>query len=124
MEWPLFRSAIISSAAVCCGRKRLRLASSSEKRTPWWNQDVKEAIRAKKGAYKALLQNRSALDLQSLHLEVQKSANAAVKQFKTLVIGWTQAISPQTKYFGRPSAVYVVKDQIQQPPLRMLKASW
>ena len=53
---------------------------SSEKRTPWWNQDVKEAIRAKKDAYKALLQNRSALDLQSWYLEARKAANSAVKQ--------------------------------------------
>ena len=82
MEWSLFRSAIISSAAECCGRKRLRLAASSEKRTPWWNQDVKEAIRAKKDAYKALLQNRSALDLQSRYLEARKAANSAVKQSK------------------------------------------
>ena len=64
MEWSLFRSAIILSTAECCGRKRLRLAASCEKRTPWWNQDLKEAIRAKKDAYKSLLRNRSALDLQ------------------------------------------------------------
>ena len=43
-EWLLFRSAIISSAAESCGRKRLRMAGDSEKRTPWWNQEVKEAI--------------------------------------------------------------------------------
>ena len=47
MEWSLFRSAIISSAVECCDEKRLRVAADSEKRTPWWNQDVKEAIRAK-----------------------------------------------------------------------------
>ena len=52
-EWLLFRSAIISSAAESCGRKRLRMAGDSEKRTPWWNQGVKEAIRAKKDAFKA-----------------------------------------------------------------------
>ena len=54
-EWLLFRSAIISSAAESCGRKRLRMAGDSEKRTPWWNQEVKEAIRAKKDAFKAWL---------------------------------------------------------------------
>ena len=57
-EWLLFRSAIISSAAESCGRKRLRMAGDSEKRTPWWNQEVKEAIRAKKDAFKAWLQDR------------------------------------------------------------------
>ena len=33
-EWLLFRSAFISSAAESCGRKRLRVAGGSEKRTP------------------------------------------------------------------------------------------
>ena len=35
-KWLLFRSAIISSAAESCGRKRLRVAGDSEKRTFWW----------------------------------------------------------------------------------------
>ena len=43
-EWLLYRSAIISLAAESCGRKQLRVAGDSEKRTPWWNQEVKEAI--------------------------------------------------------------------------------
>ena len=47
-EWLLFRSAIISSAAESCGRKRLKVVGDSEKRTPRWNQEVKEAIRSKK----------------------------------------------------------------------------
>ena len=64
-EWLQFRSAIISSAAESCGRKRLRVAGDSEKRTPWWNQEVKEAIRAKKGAFKAWLRDRSSSDLTS-----------------------------------------------------------
>ena len=38
-EWLLFRSAIISSAAESCGRKRLRVAGDRKKRTPWWNQE-------------------------------------------------------------------------------------
>ena len=65
MERSLFRTAMISSAVESCERKRLRMAVGSEKRTPWWNQDIKEAIQAKKDAFKALLQNRSSSDLQS-----------------------------------------------------------
>ena len=64
-EWLLFRSAIISSAAETCRQKRLRVAGDSEKKTPWWKQEVKEAIRAKKDTFKALLQDRSSSDLQS-----------------------------------------------------------
>ena len=47
----------MQSAAESCGRNLLRVADDSEKRTPWWNQEVKEAIRAKKDAFKALLQD-------------------------------------------------------------------
>ena len=78
----LFRSAIISSAAESCGRKRLRVAGDSEKRTPWWNQEVKEAIRAKKDAFKAWLQDRSSSDLQSRYTEARKAATSAVKKSK------------------------------------------
>ena len=81
-EWLLFRLAIISSAAESCGRKRLRVAGDSEKRTPWCNQEVKEAIRAKKDAFKAWLQDRSSSDLQSRYTEAQKAATSAVKKSK------------------------------------------
>ena len=81
-EWLLFRSAIISSAAESCGRKRLRVAGNGEKRTPWWNQEVKEALRAKKDAFQAWLQNRSSSDLQSQYTEARKAATSAVKKSK------------------------------------------
>ena len=54
---------MISPVVESGGRKRLRMAADSEKRTPGWSQNVKEAIRAKKHAFKALLQNRSSSDL-------------------------------------------------------------
>ena len=78
----LFRSAIISSAAESCGRKRLRVAGDSEKRTPWWNQEVKEAIRAQKEAFKAWLRNRSSSNLQSRYTEARKAATLAIKKSK------------------------------------------
>ena len=65
MEWSLFRTAMISSAVKSCERKRFQMAAGSEKRTPWWNQDVKETIPTKKDAFKAFLQNRSSSDLQT-----------------------------------------------------------
>ena len=49
-EWNLFRSAVTTSAATSCGYKRVGGAKGSEKRTAWWNQEVKETIRAKKAA--------------------------------------------------------------------------
>ena len=79
-EWLLFRSAIISSAAECCEQKRLRVADESEKRTPWWNHEVKEAIRAKKDTFKAFLQGRLSSDLQSeIETEARRAATLEVK---------------------------------------------
>ena len=128
-EWLLFRSAIISSAAESCGRKRLRMAGDSEKRTPWWNQEVNEAIRAKKDAFKAWLQDRSSSDLQSRYTEARKAATSAVRNprrshGKSLVVGWIPTIFQQTKYFGRPSAVYVAKDRVSRTPLRILQVTF
>ena len=81
-EWLLFRSAIILSAAESCERKRLRVAGDSEKKTPWWNHQVKEAIRAKQDAFKALLQDRSSSDLQSRYTEARKAATSVVNKSK------------------------------------------
>ena len=58
------------------------MAAGIEKRTLWCNQDVKEAIRAKKDAFKALLQNRLSSDLQSRYFEARKAAAQAVKLYK------------------------------------------
>ena len=81
-EWLLFSSGIISSAAESWGQKRLRMAGNSEKRTPWWNQEVKEAFRAKKDAFKAWLQDRTSSDLQSRYTEARQAATSAVKKSK------------------------------------------
>ena len=51
MEWSLCRQAMISSALKNCGREQFSMAECSEKRTSWWNQDVIEAMRAKKDAH-------------------------------------------------------------------------
>ena len=54
-DWCLFQTAVITSAANCCGRKRVDgETKSSEKRTFWWKLDVKEAIRAKKSGLLSL----------------------------------------------------------------------
>ena len=75
-------TAVITSATECCGRKHVEETKSSDKRTPWWNQEVKEAIRAKKVAYKAWLANMSSLALRSQYSEARKAAATKVKLFK------------------------------------------
>ena len=84
-EWCLFRTAVITSATNCCGRKRVGRTKSSEKRTPWWNQEIKEAICAKKVAYKAWLANKSSLELRSQYSEARKAAATKVKLSKERV---------------------------------------
>jgi len=55
MEWLLFRSKIIASAVECCGQKWLRVAGDSEKRTSWWNQDVKRSYSSKERCIQGLV---------------------------------------------------------------------
>ena len=81
-EWCLFRTAVITSATNCCGRKRVEGTKNREKRTLWWNQEVKEAIRAKKVAYKAWLANKSSLELRSQYSEARKAVATKVKLSK------------------------------------------
>ena len=82
-EWCLFRTAVITSATNCCGRKRDGGTKSSEKKkTLWWNQEVKEAICAKKVAYKAWLANKSSLELRSQYSEARKATATKVKLSK------------------------------------------
>ena len=40
-EWDLFKLAVITSAAASCGCEHVGDQIGSEKRTAWWNQEVK-----------------------------------------------------------------------------------
>ena len=54
----------------------------SEKRTAWWKQEVKEAIRAKKTAFRAWLTNKSSEQLQLRYSAARKTAATIVKKSK------------------------------------------
>jgi hypothetical protein len=77
-EWELFRSAVLASAISNCGRKRLVVPTDSMKRTAWWNQEVKQAIRKKKLAYLAWVANKSD-SARKVYNEAKRAAGAAVK---------------------------------------------
>ena len=47
-DWCLLQTAVITSASNCWGRRRVGGTKSGTKRTPCWNQEVKEAIVPKK----------------------------------------------------------------------------
>ena len=81
-EWDLFKSAVITSAAAGCNCKRVGGQMGSEKRTAWWNQAVKEAIRAKKTALRAWLTNKSSEQLRLRYSAARKTAAIIVKQSK------------------------------------------
>ena len=66
-------------ATTCCRRKRVGETKSSEKRTPWWNQEVKEAIRAKKVAFKAWFLNKLSVELRLQYSEALKVAAIKVE---------------------------------------------
>ena len=63
-KWDFFKSAVITSTAASCGCKHVGGQMGSEKRTGWWNQEVKEAIRAKKTVFRAWLTNKLPEQLQ------------------------------------------------------------
>ena len=66
----------------CADLKRLGVLKNSEKRSPWWNQEVKNAVLAKKVAYKAWLQNKFSTVLNSRYTEARKAAALTVKVSK------------------------------------------
>ena len=54
----------------------------SEKKTAWWNQEVKEAISAKKTVFRAWLTNKLSEQLRLWHSAAVKTAATTVKQSK------------------------------------------
>ena len=56
--------------------------TGSEKKTAWWNQEVKEPICAKKFTFRAWLTNKSSEQLQLRHFAEHKTAATIVKQSK------------------------------------------
>jgi len=62
-------SCIASSVAWICRQKRFGVATDGKNVTPWCNEEVKNAIHAKKVAYKAWLQNKTDSSLHSRYAE-------------------------------------------------------
>ena len=93
-EWCLLRTAVITSATNCCGRKRVGGTKSREKRTAWWNQEVKEATRAKKVTHKAWLASKSSVELRSQCSEARKVAATKVKLPKEGLEGIWRKVRP------------------------------
>ena len=107
---------------------RLSVAGDSEKRTRWWSQEVKKAIRAKKDAFKALLQDRSSSDLLYRYIEAQKAATSAVKKSQKSWEEFGRRLDSYYffahKVFRRPSAVFMAKDRVSRTSSRILRVTF
>ena len=75
------------------------MASDSKKRTPWWKE--KEAIRAKKDEFKALLEYTSPTDYQSRYIRA-KSGNFGSKEIQEVMRRAWSSVGFQL-FFGKQS---------------------
>jgi len=57
-EWQLFKTGVIGAAAITCGEKRVS-GSLARPCTPWFTEEVRVVVRAKKEAYRVWLANPS-----------------------------------------------------------------
>ena len=81
-KWDLFKLAVITSAVSGCSCKRVGGQMGSKKRIVWWNQEVKEAIRANKTAFRPWLTNESSEQLRLRYSASRKTAATIFKQSK------------------------------------------
>ena len=114
-ELNLFKSAVITSATASCGCKRVGGQTGSEKRTAWCNQEVKEAIHAKKTAFRAWLTKSHLISFdcgtpQHVRLPPLLSKSLKKSHGKNLEKSWIQTTDWQTKLFCKPYVVCVAKN--------------
>ena len=91
-----------------------RCGEQWKKVSPWWNQEVKDAIRTKKVACKAWRHNKADSSLHSRYTEARKPAALTVKKSNCNLgrisdIKWIPITSKQTTSSGKPSGVLAVK---------------
>lgn len=57
--WKAFKSILVTAAGNVCGKSKIK---EQNKRTPWWNDKVKEAVKKKKELWKKYLASGSKKD--------------------------------------------------------------
>ena len=73
--WAEFKEGILSTAVEVCG---VRQHNEQRKRTRWWNEEVKEAVRKKKVAYMMWLQRKTSEAKDEYH-RAKKEAKRVVR---------------------------------------------
>ena len=110
------QQSFIASANNCCGLKRVGGTKSREKKTRRLNQEVKEAVRAKKKwPVRSDLQINHQLNsvrntLEHVRQQPQKLTAERKRPGKNSEKSWTIISKWQTKNFGKSFAVCVEKD--------------
>lgn len=79
-RWKKFKEAIFQTAEKVCGYKRYKIGHL-QKRTKWWNDQVKEKIKRKKEAWYSFKRTNTEEDKQ-LYIQKRNEAKEAVKQAK------------------------------------------
>ena len=74
--WGEFKKNVMETAAEVCGTKQYR---NAQKRTRWWNEEVKQAIKNKKVAYLKWLQQQTS-EAKERYQEAKKEAKRVVRQ--------------------------------------------
>ena len=83
-ELAMFRASIAEAALRSCGQKAVGACCGGNLRTRWWTPAVKEAIRLKKGAFRAWLAQGSP-KIADGYREARRAAASVVTKAKTRV---------------------------------------
>lgn len=78
VAWNELKEGVLRSAVEVCGMSRKR---SGRRRTAWWSKEVQDAVKAKKAAYKRLL-NQGSEEAKLAYNEAKKEAKSRVKKAK------------------------------------------
>ena len=78
VAWEELKEGILRSAVEVCGESRARRERC---RTAWWSKEVQEAVRAKKLAYRKLL-NQGSEEARLAYIEAKKEAKVKVRKAK------------------------------------------
>ena len=79
-EWSLFRTAILGAATETCGVKRIG-PPIGQKRTPWWNDEVRTVVAEKKAAYRAWI-GRQTAETRQKYLQARDKTKEVVSKAK------------------------------------------
>lgn len=79
-RWKKFKEVILQTAEEICGTAVVR-QNNEQKRTKWWNEEVKRKVKEKKEAWIKYIRTKSNND-RGVYIQKRNEAKAAVKQAK------------------------------------------